>query len=226
MKKIIILLLICVLVHINGYGQSPALIAHYLGEAKKLTSTTDDLKPLVVVDDTPYVGSIENFKAKELTSIRIFDPITAHALFQGAGVHGAIVMTTKYRRSIPVDDNSQTKENGRVVNSKRLFGSKRSLNSKQIANNEKVFTASPSAGNDQLDNILAKLGPGYKSFITYHKGNNNITYMFNGLPMRGSRSAIALTMSGIPTSNIKFVKTKKITNSHGLGAIVYIRTIK
>jgi hypothetical protein len=223
MKKIIVLLLVCVLVHINGHGQSPALIAHYLGEAKKLTSTTDDLKPLVVVDDTPYVGSIENFKAKELTSIRIFDPITAHALFQGAGVHGAIVMTTKYRRSIPVDDNSQTMDNGRVVTNKRLFGSKRSLNSKPIAN---IGTSSASAGNDQLDYILAKLGPGYKSFITYHKGNNNITYMFNGLPMRGSRSAIALTMSGIPTSNIKFVKTKKITNSHGLGAIVYIRTIK
>jgi hypothetical protein len=223
MKRIIVLLLVCVLAHINGHAQSPALIAHYLGEAKKLTSTTDDLKPLVVVDDTPYVGSIENFKAKELTSIRIFDPITAHALFQRAGVHGAIVMTTKYRRSIPVDDNSQTKENGRVVNSKRLFGSKRSLNSKPTAN---IGTSSASAGNDQLDNILAKLGPGYKSFITYHKGNNNITYMFNGLPMRGSRSAIALTMSGIPRSNIKFVKTKKITNSHGLGAIVYIRTIK
>lgn len=225
MKKIIVLLLVCVLVHINGHGQSPALIAHYLGEAKKLTNTTDDLKPLVVVDDTPYVGSIENFKAKELTSIRIFDPITAHALFQAAGVHGAIVMTTKYRRSIPVDNNP-VNVNGKVVYSRRLYGSKRSLYTKPLANSEKIITTSPTAVDDQLDNILAKLGPGYKSFITYHKGNNNITYMFNGAPMRGSRSAIALTMSGIPTSNIKFVKTKKITNSHGLGAIVYIRTIK
>lgn len=226
MKRIIFLLLVCISIHITGYAQTPALIAHYLGEAKKLTNTTEDLKPLVVVDDTPYVGSIKNFKAQELTSIRIFDPITAHALFQAAGVHGAIVMTTKYRRSIPVEDHSKAYVNYQVVKSKKIFSRKRSLDTRSLANNEKIVTTSAPVGDDQLDSILTKLGPGYKSFITYHKGNNNITYIFNGAPMSGSRSAIALTMSGIPTSNIKFVKTKKITNSHGLGAIVYIRTIK
>ena len=188
MKRIIFLLLMCILS--NSYAQTPQLIAHYLGEAKKMTKTTDNLKPLVLVDDTPYTASIENFKASELTSIRIFDPITAHALFQRSGVHGAIVITTRYRKSIPLDDSN-------------------TLN-----------------GNDQLDNKLAQLDPGYKSFITYHKGNNNIIYMFNGGPMRGNRNAVTNIICSIPPDNIKFVKTKKITNAHGLGAIVYFRTIK
>ena len=194
MKKIFFLLLICALT--NGYAQTPKLIAHYLGEAKKMVNTTDDLKPLVLVDDTPYTASIANFKAAELTSIRIFDPITAHALFQGAGVHGAIVITTKYRSSVPIDDNSQLTGN------------------------------SLSGGFDELDTKLAALDPGYKSFVTYHKGNNHIIYRFNGNIMQGDRNAISDIILKIPTADFKFVLTKKITDSHGVSAIVSIRTIK
>lgn len=93
MKRIILLVLICVLM--NGYTQTTPGIAHYLGVAKQMMNTTDDQKPLVMLNGTPYTGSIAKYKASDIESIKIMDQMTAHALWQGSGIHGAIVITTK-----------------------------------------------------------------------------------------------------------------------------------
>jgi hypothetical protein len=93
MKRIILLVLICVLM--NGYTQTTPGIAHYLGVAKQMMNTTDDQKPLVMLNGIPYTGSIAKFKASDIESIKVMDQMTAHALFQGSGIHGAIVIATK-----------------------------------------------------------------------------------------------------------------------------------
>ena len=66
-----------------------------LAQGIRLTRVPEDYKPLVMVDGEPYNGSLSRFRSSSIESVRILDSVTAHAVWDGPGVHGAIEITTK-----------------------------------------------------------------------------------------------------------------------------------
>jgi len=93
MRKIFLLVLLFVLV--NGYTQTTPGIAHELAVGKKMMNTTEDLRPLVMLDGLPYTGGIDKFKPADIESIKIVDKLTAHSLWNASGLNGAIIIFTK-----------------------------------------------------------------------------------------------------------------------------------
>ena len=95
MKKILLLLL--VFGAFKGYAQSTH-IEHDLAEGVKMTRVPDGYKPLVMVDGEPYDGNISKFRASSIESVRILDSVTAHAVWDAQGIHGAIDIQTKQHK--------------------------------------------------------------------------------------------------------------------------------
>jgi hypothetical protein len=98
MKNIFLLLLVCC--SIRGIAQTTPNIDKALAQGVRLTRVPEDYKPLVMVDGEPYEGKLSNFRASSLESVTILDSITAHAAWNGPGIHGAISIETKQHKII------------------------------------------------------------------------------------------------------------------------------